>query len=243
LLHVLKEWCNKFLPTTCLLCRQPTKTNQSLCLPCEQELPWLKNTCIQCAYPLETDVYSELRCGTCLSNPPAFESTVSLFHYEQPVTFLVNQLKFNNQLSSALLFGNKLAETIIRSRDPSFKLPQCIVPVALHYKRLRERVYNQALELARPISKRLKIPIDYKSAQRVIHTEPQSNVKAKFRQKNVKNAFSFERSSVTHVAIIDDVMTTGHTVRELSKVLRRSGVKTIEIWCVARTSPGKRLIN
>lgn len=116
-------------------------------------------------------------------------------------------------------------------------MPECIIPVPLHRRRLRQRGFNQALEIAKPLAKKLQLPVDFKTCIRTKHTRPQSELSAKKRQQNIKNAFTLKKPiTAKHVAIVDDVMTTGNTVTELSALLRNNGVTTIEIWCCARAA-------
>lgn len=121
-------------------------------------------------------------------------------------------------------------------------MPQIIIPIPLHPRRLRQRGFNQALEIAKPIAKKFHVPLDTAHCQRVRYTEAQTQIPAEHRGSNVKNAFVVdkkffcgENSNISHVAIMDDVVTTGHTVNELSRALRKAGVKTIDVWCCART--------
>lgn len=117
--------------------------------------------------------------------------------------------------------------------------PDVIIPVPLHTSRLRERGYNQALEMARPIANLLKIPVDHRSALRTRETVAQSDLPEKLRRNNVKGAFKITGLQADHVAIIDDVMTTGHTVEELASEVRKAGIKKIDIWTCARASLGR----
>jgi ComF family protein len=115
-------------------------------------------------------------------------------------------------------------------------LPEVIIPIPLHPRRLAERGFNQALELARPISKALRIPLAYRNFLRVRNTVTQTTLTKKYRAKNLKNAFVFKKyQAFNHVALIDDVVTTGCTVNEMSRVLKKAGAKRIDVWCCART--------
>ena len=153
--------------------------------------------------------------------------------YASPLKELIGHLKFHGNLSYTPL----LAQTFINSlKHRKNNLPECIIPVPLHQQRLRERGFNQALELARIIAKQLHIPVDYTLCQRNKATPFQSGLSAKQRKQNLKGAFSVEKTRLyKHVAIFDDVVTTGTTVNELAKQLRQSGVETIEVWAIART--------
>jgi ComF family protein len=113
--------------------------------------------------------------------------------------------------------------------------PECIIPVPLHPKRLRQRGYNQALELARPIARGLKIKLETQLCQRIRNTLPQTELSLRSRQANLRNAFQITPTvPYQHIAIVDDVVTTGHTVYELARIFKRAGVAQIEIWAVAR---------
>lgn len=131
--------------------------------------------------------------------------------------------------------GELLAEMITTTWYKNKPLPSTIIPVPLHPKRFKERGFNQALELARPISTLLKIPIDALSCQRIKHTAAQATLSGVERQKNVKNSFKISKQlTAQHIAIIDDVITTGHTIREFCHTLKHHGAKIIDVWCCAR---------
>jgi len=113
--------------------------------------------------------------------------------------------------------------------------PERLIPVPLHPSRYRSRGFNQAIEIARPISTTLKIPMDNHAVKRVINTHSQSELHAKERHKNIRGAFQVKKSiDAKHIAIIDDVITTGSTVTELAKVLKKAGVERIDVWSFAR---------
>lgn len=227
---------NALLPTTCILCQEVSSRSYALCSSCEAQLPWLYNVCPQCALPFSAYADSKhVVCGRCLRYPPPYDLTIALWHYQQPITRLIAGLKFNKQLKCAELMGKLLAKELIKGSD--YCLPDCIIPVPLHPSRLRERGFNQALEIARPVAKQLQIPIDITSCQRVKATLAQSSIPARLRRKNTLNAFQVTADlSARHVAIIDDVVTTGYTIKELAKQLKRAGVAKIDIWCLARTT-------
>lgn len=225
-----------FLPFNCILCSEKTGRKLDLCIDCEEHLPWLKNVCLYCAAPLPFE--TESRCGACLKNPFPFHKICIIFSYTQIIKKLIIALKFQKRLIYAHILGSLLAEQI-SLRYQQDKFPDLIIPVPLHRKRLYERGFNQAMELARPISKRLNVPIDYKGCTRVHNTIAQSKLPANQRAINVKNAFAIQEylSSKQHIALLDDVMTTGHTLIELSRALYYVGVKRIDVWCCARTYP------
>jgi ComF family protein len=146
---------------------------------------------------------------------------------------LIQLLKFQGQLAAATLLGNLLQEMLTQRTAP---LPEALLPVPLHPKRLAERGFNQALEIARVVSKPLAIPIIARTVQRHRPTPPQVSLNAKARRSNVRGAFRRQQLiQAKHVAIIDDVITTGSTVTEIAGVLKKAGVEEIEVWALART--------
>ncbi|OGO95513.1 MAG: hypothetical protein A3F41_02290 [Coxiella sp. RIFCSPHIGHO2_12_FULL_44_14] len=216
-------------PTACLSCQEIT-SGEAVCHFCFQEFPWNSISCSQCGLPWDTSI-NTTRCGTCITHPPAFEMTLAPFLYHPPITQFITQLKFHRQLHYAHFFGTMLAERI------ATPLPQYLIPVPLHPRRLRQRGFNQAVEIAKPLAKRLHIPVALNACYRSKNTAPQTELPAKQRHTNVKNAFTINPLfHAEHVAIIDDVITTGSTVRELSLLLLKHHVSKIDIWCCARAA-------
>jgi len=154
------------------------------------------------------------------------------FEYRPPLDGWVQTLKFKQRLSHARVLGELAADYL---EDRLDACPDRIIPVPLHRARLRQRGYNQALEIARPIARRLKTAIDYRSVYRSRATPPQSRLSHRVRRANIRGAFT-ACADVTgiRVAIVDDVMTTGSTVGELARCLRRAGAEDVEVWVVAR---------
>jgi ComF family protein len=145
----------------------------------------------------------------------------------------VGGAKFRSRLNLARLLGQCLADAL---RERGAEMPDLILPVPLHAKRLRERGYNQALEVARALGRELSLPVDARSCARVLSTPPQAGLEQKVRRRNVRGAFRVVRSpDADRVAILDDVVTTGSTVSELTRVLLTAGVDRVDVWAVART--------
>ncbi|MDH5444365.1 MAG: ComF family protein [Gammaproteobacteria bacterium] len=221
----------KLYPPTCVLCNTSGHSDLDICPACVDSLARINSPCPSCGMPLEASEHSH--CGSCLQLPPPFQSTHSPFYYEPPLVKLVTDFKFNNQLKMARVFAGLLRKTLA-DRDK----PDCIIPVPLHRRRLQERGYNQSLEIARLLGKTLGIPVDYRLCQRTRHTPPQTGLDAKQRRRNMKNAFGLTaKCHYRHVAILDDVITTGNTVSELAGLLRKNGVEKVEVWSVARAVP------
>lgn len=202
-----------------------------LCADCRNALPRIENPCPGCGIPLR----SATRCLRCLNSPPPFEHVRIPYLYAEPVTGLIHALKFRRRLAAASVLGRLLAEYL---EGPDLCLPQCIVPVPLHPKRQRERGFNQSMEIARPLSDRLDVPVAPRLARRTRPTVPQSSLRgADSRRRNMRGAFSVQTKAaagIGHVAIVDDVVTTGATVGALALALKSAGVTRIQLWCLAR---------
>lgn len=197
-------------PHTCILCDAPTRRDIDLCLPCEKELPWQQIT----------------------KHPT---SLIAPFDYAAPIAQMITRLKFTHQLVYARVLGQLLAHAI-KNNYQHQSLPELIIPVPLHPKRLRERGFNQALEISRVLKKILKIPLNKADVIRTKYTEAQSLLHRTERQKNLHHAFKVIKPlNAKHVAIIDDVITTGSTTRALSETLMHAGVEKIDVWCCAKT--------
>lgn len=197
------------------------------CGPCDAALPYLGAAhCPVCALPTNGEV-----CGRCLSHTPRFDRTVAVFAYAFPVDALIRALKFNEQLLLAPQLAGRLAQRI-EAR------PDCIVPMPLHPARLRERGFNQSLELARRIASQLEIPLLEQACQRVRDTLPQSALPWKERGKNMRKAFACTVDlKGKHVAVVDDVMTSGASINELARALRQAGAREVSAWVIARALP------
>jgi len=217
----------------CVLCGAPTQGAEALCGPCRADLPGTPACCSQCAIPLAADGL----CGRCQRSPPPYHRVYAAFPYQAPVDFLIHRMKFSQRLGYARLLGDLMAQFLIRSHADT---PAVIIPVPLHSGRLRQRGYNQALEIARPVAKALGVIIDYHACVRTRATPSQVSLDATQRRRNVKEAFDLVSSpGHRHVAIVDDVMTTGSTVSELARLLRRDGAERVDVWVCARAAaPG-----
>ena len=227
---------NLFLPPACLLCRQLLTTDldaQSICRDCLADMPPLSSAhCSCCAQPFPSAASNHL-CGVCLKRPPSFSIVHAAGLYQGNIKDAVHQLKYRNQITLAEPLGQILGKVIAASR--SGFAADCIVPVPLHPHRLRKRGYNQALELARPISRELSIPLDTTLLQRNRKTLQQQGLSATERRSNLRNAFTLAaKTPAIKVLLVDDVMTTGETVRECCRVLIAGGVKEVQVAIIGR---------
>jgi ComF family protein len=181
----------------------------------------------------DTNINADI-CRTCQQSPPPVDQTLAPFQYAPPSDSLMQGLKFHHRLAHAKLFS-QLMTPILKQYYQGQALPGVIIPVPLHPKRLRQRGFNQSIEIAKPLARAFHIPMNTGSCQRIISTKPQSSLDAKNRKTNVRNAFRIKKPlAQKHIAILDDVMTTTSTVGELAVILKDAGVERIDVWCCAR---------
>lgn len=200
-----------------------------LCIGCQKSLPIITHSCAVCARPL----MSEDGCNECSLQSMPFEKTIAAFSYDYPLTHLVQNLKFQETLIYGKILGKLLAAKLNTFYQKN-TLPELIVPVPLHTKRLKERGFNQAVEIAKPIAKHFNLPIDF-SCKRIKFTKPQAKLSASERMKNLHEAFQIPTNfRANTVAIVDDVITTGFTIQAFALALKNAGVTQVDVWCVAR---------
>lgn len=216
----------------CLLCGKAKSEHTGICRACEQALPHNLSACRRCALPIPAASQVQL-CGPCLASPPFYYQAQVPYIYAAPLDSLITGLKFRQQLHCGQLLGRLLAQHLQENLQP---YPECIVPVPLHPGRLRERGYNQALELARPLSRSLGIQLEKTLVQRVRQTRPQTELKLAARAANLHQAFRLKQPpDYQHIALVDDVITSGHTLNALAHEFLKQGVEKVEVWAIART--------
>lgn len=213
------------LPGNCLLCAAPSRETL-LCPACAADLPSQpEDSCPQCGEQSAPG----LRCGTCLKHAPHFASTTALFRYDFPANRLVQALKYGHQLAVAAWLGELLSEHL---RDHAADL---VVPLPLHPERLRERGFNQAIEIARPIARKLGKPLALEALHRIRATPPQAELKLKARAKNVRGAFECRQEiEGRRILLVDDVMTSGATLDEAARILMLHGAAQVDVAVAAR---------
>lgn len=211
----------------CLLCGERGHDGRDLCAACTLALPWNRSACLRCALPLPAPA----TCGACLQTPPALTETHAVFVYGFPLDRLVPRLKFHHDLAAGRLLSELMATGLCAVTRPA-----AVVPVPLHASRLRRRGYDQALELARPLARSLQVPLLADLLVRTRATSAQSELDAGARQRNLRQAFAVHAKAAlpAHVALVDDVMTTGATLQAAANSLRRAGVARVDAWVCAR---------
>lgn len=228
-------------PARCLACGEGAAEAIDLCPDCLAGLPWLGAACPRCALPLPSppghaDAPPEA-CGACLSQPPPLRRAHAACLYASPLDRLLPRFKFHHDLAAGRLLAQLMAEGCA-----ALPRPDVLVPVPLHPGRLRLRGYDQALELARPLARALDLPLCPGLLRRVRATAPQSRLDGAARRRNLGKAFAVPAAAgdgadamPAHVALVDDVMTTGATLHAAARALRRAGVRRVDAWVAART--------
>ena len=211
----------------CLLCVGPS-ADKLLCESCAADLPRLTHPlCDTCALP----VTSGSHCGACLTNPPAYDHVCAPFIYAFPADALVQALKYRGMLAIAPLLGSAMVASLDQR-------PDILIPMPLSDTRLRERGFNQAQEIARHVAKLSDLPLMPRACRKVRDTQPQAALPWKARAKNMRKAFVCDEDfSGKHVAIVDDVMTTGATLNELARNLKQAGAARVTALVATRTLP------
>jgi len=209
----------------CVLCSTMSR-NGLWCAACDAALPYLKVAhCPVCALKTPTGEV----CGHCLSHPPLFTRTTSVFSYAFPLDKLIQTMKYSEQLALAHAFAGKLAQRID-------DLPDYVIAMPLHPDKLRERGFNQSLLLASTLSRKLELKLLPDVCRRVRNTPPQSALPWKERKKNVRGAFHCDMDLTgKRVALVDDVLTTGASLDALAHAVRQRGATEVMAWVVART--------
>ncbi len=202
-----------------------------LCAACYSALIKTEDQCYCCAKPFAVHSLTPRLCGQCQKNPPAFDRTYSPFIHQDAMRYLINQLKFKGAYKNSRLLGLLLANYLEKNAE----LPELIIPVPLHANRYKQRGFNQTHEIAKIIAQELNLAIDISSCRKVKNTPHQISLTAKQRCKNIKNAFQIINiPQVNHIAILDDVLTTGATANELARILKLTGISRVDVWVCAR---------
>lgn len=207
---------------------------------------WQSGLCAGCAAQLAgrhaarcprcgIDTHAGAVCAACLKRPPAFDAVAVACDYAWPIDALIARMKYGPDLTLVAPLAALLGDTLAAMPAFAARVPQRILPVPLAPGRLRERGFNQALEIARPLARRFGVALDTRSLRRERDSAPQAALGLEARGRNVRGAFSCAALDGLHVAIVDDVMTSGATLREVAQCARRAGARGVHCWVVART--------
>lgn len=219
---IVRRW----RPETCFLC---DRSGNWLCEPCHAGLPWpAACCCARCALP----VPAKLLCGTCLKHPPAFDVCHAAVRFAYPIDSVIHAFKYQHALALAQPLA-RLLQHALPMRPPV----DALLAMPLSRARLRERGYNQAHELARILASDYHLPLLTRSVDRADRALHQAALPLAERARNIRHVFSVTGPLPPRIAVIDDVMTSGSSLHELARTLKRAGAVHIEAWVLARTYP------
>ena len=229
--NCIKNIQNKLFLPSCLICRAPGLDNLSICQACTDKLRDNQKCCQRCSLPLATT--AQVLCPACQTSPPGFHSSFIPYQYRGEIINLVRNFKFSGNMTS----GKVLAELFCRKLTTgNIVKPDLLVPVPLHPARTRHRGFNQALWLANQIGRQLNIEVNHKLVTRRVNSASQHLLNKQARLNNLKQAFRLENKHLpSHIAIIDDVVTTGSTANAIASLFKHNNDIVIQLWAIART--------
>lgn len=234
-------WFGVF-PPICLLCGLRGQSSLDVCTGCYADLTTMQNACSRCAEPL---AISQNLCGRCNFRLPVFDKVHAPYLYTPPLTQLITHFKYQRQMSAGHALGQLLAESVEQAITAgALTMPDCLVPVPLHPWRQVRRGFNQSALLAGDICRYLQAheyacDVNYGLLQRIQTTRPQSGLNLAERRRNLRGVFKLNHSPPKHIALIDDVLTSGSTANECARVLKAQGCETVQVWVVARAERPK----
>ena len=221
---------NALVPDRCPTCHlRAAHANRGFCADCQPLLPWIIIGCEICG----VELYEVGVCGSCQTRPPYYDHAVIPFQYRAPVSAQIQTLKYHRQLRHAGSLAAMLCRRVWQDPHPA---PDVLIPVPLHPRRLRQRGYNQALEIARFVGRELGVEVSHRLLARIKDTMPQVGLGERERRRNVKGAFQTTTTDLpAHIALIDDVVTSGSTINVAARALKDAGVSIVSVWAAARS--------
>jgi len=240
MLYQLMQSIRCALPRSCIVCGQVADGDHSICNTCEYELPKLSDCCSHCGIELKGRLSNNACCTSCQLSQPSFDSCTAVFPYVSPIDRLVADFKFSARFDIGYSLSRVLANTF-NTHYLGMAMPELLLPVPLHESRLGSRGFNQASEMCKVLSKYSGVVTTNCVLSKIRNTQPQTSMSsAAARKENLRKAFIVNKTDsligVTHLALIDDVVTTMATTEAISKILREQLNCRIDVWCLARTS-------
>lgn len=218
------------LPAICGLCNQYHTSQFAICTSCKALLTPLGSACRYCALPLLNTHF--LVCGRCCQKRPYIDAVLTAYRFDEPLRALLHEFKYREGLHLSTFLTSLMLDALPVDEYKT----ECLMPVPMHLKRLRQRGFNQAAELTKQLSRKLNIPCDLFHCKKTLNTAPQAGLNAQARKKNLHQAFQAKPKHYQHVTLIDDLLTTGSTANELARVLKNQGVTRVDLWCCARVA-------
>jgi ComF family protein len=224
-------------PPQCVLCsRRGQLASFDLCAGCEGDLPSNINHCEICAEPFQTEHAGPRWCGACVRRHPRLDISRIPFRYAYPMDHMVRRLKYGGAIAIGRVLGELFSQRLACEEQP---WPEVLIPVPLAQQRFRKRGFNQAIVLAEHIHRATNLTLRTDLLVRTRETLEQAGLDQRARRKNIRRAFEITGKPPKHVAIIDDVVTTGSTVNEVARVLKRAGAERVEVWAIAKAEKAR----
>jgi ComF family protein len=235
----LQRAASTLLGEPCLICQGLEGVDRGICERCLDSLPWQAPGCRRCGVVSETHDQQEPLCHRCRCHPPPFDRCFAVFAYEQPISRQIALFKDNGAFQVGRGLGRLLADSMsAHYQVDATSMPELLLPVPLHTGRLRMRGFNQASILAHCSGRRLGVQVVHQACQRLPGKHTQRGLDLQARLANLGRLFTENESSRLtygkHVAIIDDVVTTTTTTRDMARVLRDAGARRIDVWALAQ---------
>lgn len=229
--NLAKTSLNWLFPKKCIVCKKTLQKAHPCCDSCYEALPFQTHACHRCGQRL---IANSDYCGRCINKPPFFDSCFCPFQYTGIIKNHIQSFKYYQKPE----LSHDLAHLLeFELQENTIQLPELIIPVPLHVRRLRYRGYNQSSLLANALSNTLDIPVAQNFIRKHKNTNSQVGLTSKKRQKNINHSFQIEKHyQAKSVAIIDDVVTSGATANEISKILKKNGVDYVQVWGIAHTT-------
>lgn len=221
----------RLLPGVCDLCEQHNQLGRDLCAHCHQALPWNHPACARCAEPLPL---ADAVCASCPQDW-VIHTTVAPLGYRGPAKRWVTNLKFQQSLVAGRLLGELLADAISLAYPTPADRPQALVPIPLHWRRLMQRGLNQSQVIAKPCARRMRLNIMVGRLKRRYHEASQHQLKRAERLTHLTHSFYSKPWHGAHIALVDDVITTGATANAAAQACLQAGAGRVDLWCATRT--------
>lgn len=220
------------LPALCVLCRQYHRGRLAVCDRCHTLITPLGPACRHCAEPLPDAAF--LVCGRCCQKEPMLDNVFTAYRFEEPLRTLIHDFKYR----AGLHLSTYLSQLMLNALPDECYQTDCLVPVPMHPKRIRQRGFNQSAVLTKQLARALKLPYALSYCRKITNTLPQASLNATLRRKNLRGVFQAKQGPYQHITLIDDLLTTGNTASELAKTLKAQGVQQVNLWCCARVTRG-----
>ncbi len=213
--------------THCVLCNTRHRGSYAVCALCMDELPRLEPTCRTCSQRVPHAAV--LRCYACQQNEPAIDHILCAHRFSTPLRHLLHAFKYHEALYLAPCFAALMQQAL-----PIHYNTECLIPIPMHSRQLKQRGFNQTQLLAKSLARRIQRPVKAFYCDKIRQTARQAGLSALARQHNLAHAFVARAMPFQHVTLVDDLITTGATANELARTLKRRGVTRVDLWCCAK---------